>query len=172
MKFKGYIILLLFMLSIFIVTPAYAEYANGDCIFAEDLPVGAILNEFSVSGNGVSNISHEAVVVRSGNSPRFVLTTNHGNRIEFDSLNTYHGSPRNNYNNNADLKSCIDNLSFSIANHITNISAPSVAEVTNGISYEDYQKSDYFRMHVFLQELRTGEYWTRSPNGKSSNAAW
>lgn len=142
---KGIVVLLLVMIVVgFTYAPdARAEYINGDAIFAEDLPVGAILTGFTVSGNGADNVAREAVVVRSGQSPRLVLTSNHG----FDSV----FGADNNYNTST-LKSKIDSLSFSIAAFITNVSAPSVIDVTDG-----------FSSNVFLQELRTGTYWTRSP---------
>ncbi|MFZ5898328.1 MAG: DUF6273 domain-containing protein [Bacillota bacterium] len=135
------------------VPGARAEYADGDVIFAEDLPVGAILTGFTVSGNGATNVAREAVVVRSGQSPRLVLTSNHGSDTVFGGNNNY---------NTSTLKSKIDSLSFSIAAWITNVSAPSVIDVTDGFSFGDgYSDAEG---SVFLQELRTGMYWTRSPH--------
>lgn len=148
---KGIVVLLLVMIVVgfAFASDARAEYINGDVIFAEDLPVGAILTGFTVSGNGANNVAREAVVVQSGQSPRLVLTSNHGLDSVFGSDNNY---------NTSTLKSKIDSLSFSIAAFITNVSAPSVIDVTDG--------------NVFLQELRTGTYWTRSPHCSSAARAF
>ncbi|RJX20166.1 MAG: hypothetical protein C4575_07045 [Desulforudis sp.] len=140
------LVTLLFVMVLFAPT-AHAEYSDGDVIFAEDLPVGAILTGFTVSGNGATNVAREAVVVRSGQSPRLVLTSNHGSYSIFGANNNY---------NTSTLKSKIDSLSFSIAEFITNVSAPSLIDVTDGFSYNSVG-------YVFLGELRTEIYWTRSP---------
>ncbi len=150
---SGIIAAVIFFLIAF-VPQAQAEYANGDVIFAEDLPVGAILTGFTVSGNGSNNASREAVVVREGQSPRLVLTTNHGSYTSFGNDNNY---------NNSTLKSRIDELSFSINNHITNVSAPTASEVVGGgLSGVDSYSA------TFLHELRTEDYWTRSPHSQYS----
>lgn len=157
---KGIVVLLLVMIVVgfAFASDARAEYINGDVIFAEDLPVGAILTGFTVSGNGADNVAREAVVVRSGQSPRLVLTSNHGSDSVFGSDNNY---------NTSTLKSKIDSLSFSIAAFITNVSAPSVIDVTDGFSYGNSSRGN-----VFLQELRTGTYWTRSPRCYSATYAF
>lgn len=154
------LVTLLFVMVLFAPT-AHAEYSDGDVIFAEDLPVGAILTGFTVSGNGATNVAREAVVVRSGQSPRLVLTSNHGSDNTFGLSNNY---------NTSTLKFTIDSLSFSIAEWITNVSAPSVIDVTNGFSFGD----NYYVTggSVFLQELRTGTYWTCSPHPGSYYGAF
>lgn len=86
---------------------SFAEYNNGDCIFANDLPEGAILTGFTVSGNGVSNVSSEAIVVRDGNTPRLVLTNNIGNSVKYTNALT-----------------SVTSMVFSISNYITSVSLP------------------------------------------------
>jgi len=154
MKVKGCMIFFLLMLSILITNPAYAEYSNGKCIFAEDLAVGSILTGFNVSGNGVYNVSKEAVVVHAGKAPRLVVTTNQGayhKKFSTDGSNNYKSSY---------LKSIVDSCTFNIDEYVFNVSAPSIKDIVGSFGSSDTWSENYG--FVNLGELK-GDYWTCTP---------
>jgi len=145
LKRNCFIILIsMFLLVVWLIIPlnAYAEYNDGDCIFVEDLPIRSILAGFTVTTQNVGTFNCEAIVTIPGNSPRLVL------------LN----SVRDNVNySNARWHIKLGSYSFSIGDHVTNITLPNLIDV--GMNDFENNNADLDNEYLIPFKELVGSYW-------------